>query len=234
MARQRTLLLEETFIQPKVIKFLDAKERRSLSTRRVYSIALAQFQTFLFKKHEGQTLESILQPLVKKKINVYELLDEFVQYLYNLNDGHKLSPKSIRDYAAGISAYLQRYDIDIVPAKFKNQVTLPNNPRRDEEAIDASDIRKILKACNNRRLKAFLLVLASSGLRSMEAITLRNIDFNFDSKPTRVHVRPEFAKTRVERYVWISEEATEAVRQWLEFKYRVRVVKSDTPKKLPN
>ena len=39
---------------------------------------------------------------------------------------------------------------------------------REDEALDASDIRKILLSCNNRRLKAYLLVLASGGMRAIE------------------------------------------------------------------
>jgi hypothetical protein len=36
--------------------------------------------------------------------------------------------------------------------------------REDEEPLDAKDIRKILLACDIRRLKAYLLVLASGGI----------------------------------------------------------------------
>ena len=102
------------------------------------------------------------------------------------------------------------------------------------EPIDANDIRKILKATNNRRLKAYLLVLASSGLRATEAITLRIKDFDFESMPTRIHVRPEFAKTRVERFVYISNEATEAVKQWIDFKYRKRDYEPELRVKSPD
>ena len=52
--------------------------------------------------------------------------------------------------------------------------------------------------------------------------------------PTRVHVRPEFAKTRVERFVYISNEATEAVKQWIDFKYRKRDYESEIRVKSPD
>jgi len=45
---------------------------------------------------------------------------------------------------------------------------MPKSHREDEEPLDASDIRKILLACNNRRLKTYLLVLASGGMRAVE------------------------------------------------------------------
>jgi len=39
-------------------------------------------------------------------------------------------------------------------------------------------------------------------------------------KPTKVHVRPEFAKTKVVRDVYISDEATHYLKEWIKWKYR--------------
>jgi hypothetical protein len=47
------------------------------------------------------------------------------------------------------------------PSKFRRKVKVPKLYREDEEPIDATDIRKVLLNCNNRRLKAYLLILAS-------------------------------------------------------------------------
>jgi integrase len=71
-------------------------------------------------------------------------------------------------YTTAVRSYLSYYDIDIVPSKFKRRVRLPKNHREDEEPLDAADIRRILLACNNRRIKAYLLVLASGGMRTAE------------------------------------------------------------------
>jgi integrase len=50
---------------------------------------------------------------------------------------------------------------------------MPKLSREDEESLDASDIRKILLSCNNRRLKTYLLVLASGGMRAVEGLAIR-------------------------------------------------------------
>jgi integrase len=115
---------------------------------------------------------------------------------------------------------LAYYDIDLVPSKFKRKVKIPKHYREDELAIDASDIRNILPSCNNRRLKAYLLVLASGGMRAVEALSLRNADIDYSSHPTKVDIRKEFAKTGIARDIYISEEATRFLKQWLEWKYR--------------
>ena len=229
------LLIEQTLSQPKVNEFLDSYAMNSSSTKIIYGIGLSHFETFLHEKYQGKhTLTTIIQALIDKEIDVYALLNQFIQHLFKLNGERKLSQSSINNYLASVRSYLQNYDIEISTWRFKHKVRIPKTPKVDEEPIDASDIRKILKATNNRRLKAYLLVLASSGLRATEAITLRIKDFDFESIPTRLHVRPEFAKTRVERFVYISNEATEAVKQWIDFKYRKRDYESKLRVKSPD
>ena len=46
------------------------------------------------------------------------------------------------------------------------------------------------------------------------------------SAPTKIHIRKEYAKTRVSRDIYISDEATSYLNQWIEWKYRD---KSDEP-----
>ena len=228
------LLLDQTVSQSKVSEFLDSYEMNSGSTKKIYRIGLAHFETFLHIQYRGKhTLTTILEALIAKEIDVYSLLNQFIQDMIKLNGERKLSYSSINNYLASVRSYLQNYDIEISTWRFKHKVRIPKTPKSEEEPIDASDIRKILKATNNRRLKAYLLVLASSGLRATEAITLRIKDLDFDSRPTRIHVRPEFAKTRVERFVYISNEATEAVKQWIDFKYRKRDYESKLRVKSP-
>ena len=216
-------------------EFLDSYAMNSFSTKKIYGIGLSHFETFLHEKYlRKHTLTTIIQALNDKEIDVYSLLNQFIQHLFKLNGERKLSQSSINNYLASVRSYLQNYDIEISTWKFKHKVRIPKTPQGEEQPIDASDIRKILKATNNRRLKAYLLVLASSGLRATEAITLRIKDFDFESIPTRIHVRPEFAKTRVERFVYISNEATEAVKQWIDFKYRKRDYESELRVKSPD
>jgi integrase len=73
---------------------------------------------------------------------------------------------------------------------------MPKLYREDEEAIDAKDIRKILLSCNNRRLKAYLLILASGAMRAVEALAIRLKDIDFSTSPTKIHIRKEYAKTK--------------------------------------
>jgi integrase-like protein len=91
----------------------------------------------------------------------------------------------------------------------------------EEEPIDVKDIRNILLNCHNRRLKAYLLVLASSGTRAVETCAIRLRDIDLSTRPTKIHIRKEYAKTRVGRDIYISDEATKYLKDWIFFKYRI-------------
>ncbi len=214
----KSILIQE---QSKVLDFLNSVARNSERTKELYGYGLAHFQTFLSNddRYSKYTVDNILNPVFNNQINVYTLMDNFVSHLISKHET-KLSPSTVSSYVGALRSYFQYHDIDIVSVKFKRRVKLPKNYKEDEEPIDASDIRKILLSCNNRRLKAYLLVLASGGMRTIEAIAIRNSDIDFSVSPTKIHIRSEYAKTKVSRDIYISDEATKFLKEWLDFKYR--------------
>jgi integrase len=197
--------------------FLSSISRNSLKSKLTYQFGLIHFQKFLEQKYPMYNVETILKPLSKNKLDIYVILDEFVSYI--VNPTLKLTSNTIKLYITALKSYLAYYDIDIIPSKFKRKVKMPKMYREDEEPLDASDIRKILLACNNRRLKTYLLVLASGGMRAVEALAIRLKDIDFTVSPTRVHIRKEYSKTKTARDVYISDEATQYLKQWISWKY---------------
>ncbi len=202
---------------PKVQKFLDSKKRGAIYTAVGYKTSLALFQQFLTKDYDDHTLETIVDLLISSKVDVYDLLDHFVSYLQTI----RISPSSIHQYMAGIRSYLLYNDVDIVSSKFKRRVTMSKNVQEEEQALDQDDIRNILLKCNNRRLKAYILVLASSGVRAREACAIRLCDLDFQHNPTRLHVRGEYTKTKVSRDIFISDEAARYLMEWIEYSFKM-------------
>ncbi len=198
--------------------FLLSMLRNSQKSKNVYKYGLAHFQKFLTQNYPHHNIESILRALLSNEVNVYVMLDGFISYI--IDPKLDLTSKSIQTYVASIRSYLAYHDVDVIPSKFKRKVKMPKMYREDEEPLDASDIRKILLACNNRRLKTYMLVLASGGFRANEALVMRLKDVDFTLKPTKVHVRPEFAKKKVARDVYISDEATHYLKEWIKWKHR--------------
>jgi integrase len=215
LATSRYRQIEEI---PKVKTFLESISRNSKHSKKVYQVGLLYFNNFLISKKycSNYTIDTILKPLTNNDINLYELFDGFVSSL--LSSG--LSVSSIRLYVAALRSYFAYYDIDVIPSKFKRKVKMPKLYREDEEPLDSKDIRKILLSCNNRRLKPYLLLLASGGMRAVEGLAIRLQDIDFSVNPTKIHIRKEYAKTKVARDIYISDEATQYLKQWIDWKYR--------------
>lgn len=223
MQRQRTLEIVGTKYV-KVNEFLNSKGSNSEQTKRVYGFALSYFQTFLTSEYENKfDIEAILKSLYERQIDVYTLLGKFVAYLRKrqdkFNSNTKLSERSIWLYIAGVRSYLQFHDIDISSGKFQNKVTMPKKHKRRKEPLNSEKIRSILLSCTNTRLRIFLLVIASSGMRANEVLSLRNSDVDFSQSPTRIHIMAENTKTRQERDIYISDEASNELKKCIESKY---------------
>jgi len=214
LKRKPTLEIVDKY--DKVNEFLNSISRRSIQTKKVYHFALSHFQTFLIdSEYKKYNIETILRELIGRDIDVYTLLNKFVGYLMARDT--KLSFGSISLYLAGVRSYLEDNRIEISSKILKKTVKLPRKYERneDEGAIDEKDIRTILLACTNTTLKAFLLVLACTGLRANEALCLRNRDIDFDVSPTKVHIRAETTKTGKARDVYISDECTKELKKFI-------------------
>jgi integrase len=219
-----------------VAEFLRSKSRRSARTAIGFSYPLDYLNEFIQQKYNGYDIQTILPELKSHDMthfDVYKLLNSFVGYLQNeTKNGSRLAPKSLINYIIAARSYFQYNDIEISPAKFKHKVSLPVLYNEDHDAIDADDIKNILHHCDNKRLKTYILVLASGGMRAIEALAMRECDVDFTgidfadpndtAGPATVRIRKEFAKTRTERHIFISNEAARYLHDWLEWKYRDR------------
>jgi integrase len=194
---------------PPVKQFLGAIT--TSNTKKAYLTALVHFSNVL----SPDTVETILQSIGAGKKNVYVVLDSYVQYLRN-----KGLFGSLQLNVAAAKSYLGYYGIDIVSTRFKKRVKLPKQRKEKPQAIDASDIRKILLKCNNRRLVAYILLLASGGMREIEAAAIRIKDIDSTVIPTKIHISAKYAKTGIARDIYISDEATKYLKDLIEWKYR--------------
>jgi hypothetical protein len=121
----------------KVQTFLKSVSRNSERSAAVYEAGIIYFYSFL-TQGLNHSVETILDPLGRSEINVYELFDGFVAFL--MSSG--LSIPSIRLYVSAIRSYLAYHDIDVIPSKFKRKVRMPRLYREDEQPLDAQDVRK--------------------------------------------------------------------------------------------
>jgi integrase len=195
----------------KVKAFLDNYDAKK--TRVNYRSSLIKFNSYLESKF-GYNCDTVIN-LMPKKLNPYDLIRGFVPYLSSVREG--ITPNTINLYVAAIRSYFEFHDVDT--HKFKRKVRLPKIVIEKEQAIDKKDLYQMLISCHNKRLKAFILLLISSGLRAdSEACTLRNKDINFDVDPTELHIRGIFTKTKATRTAYITPEAKKFLLEFIAFR----------------
>jgi integrase len=202
----------------KVDVFLDTKGRESKNIRNSYHTALGHLSKFISTKYSKYDVETIVKPLISNEIDLYKFLDGLVSF----ESKRGLAVKTRIIHLGAVKSFLAYHDIDIIPSKFKNRVTPPRLYREDEEAQSVEDIRKIFLACNKRRLKPYLLLLKSSGPRAFEGLSIILKEVDFSTSPVKIHIRKQYSKTKVARDSFITDEAAECLKQWIEWKYRDR------------
>jgi len=146
------------------------------------------------------------------KINVYELLDQFVSYLSN----QKVNPLSLKVYVSVVRSFLEFQDVDIVPSKFRRRVKVPRYYPDQEEPLSLTDIRTLLEYNSNHRLRTYILLLVSTGLRAVEAASLRLQEVDFTVSPTRITIGRQNSKTKRGRIIYCSDEATTHLRKLIQ------------------
>lgn len=184
----------------------------------VYRDHVKAFEAFTLSKY-NLGLDDLLVSVKEGKYNIYGVLSDFTFYLQN-EYRNKLSTNTLRIRVRVVKNFIEYCDVDISDAKFRLKVRLPKGIRNNKEAIDKDDIRDILNSCSDIRLKTFVMLLAGTGCRAVEALSIRNKDLDLTSNPTKVNLRAEYTKTRQDRSVFLTKEMVIQLRRWLDFKYR--------------
>jgi integrase len=194
-------------IEAQLERFLEKISRKgSKKTRDSYFNSLLIFCSWMQK-----TPNEIVEVFRSGKMNVYEVLDNYVGWLMKQN----LAPHSIKNYLTAVKRFLRMYDVEIINEKLKDKVDLPRMHRIVEDRAPTSE--ELAKACmhTNTRGKAFITMLASSGMRIGELLALKVKDVDFSKHPTTIRLRPETAKGKQKRICFISDEATEWLKKHL-------------------
>lgn len=162
-----------------------------------------------FDKVFGESAEVSIEKVKRGTLDVYSLFDRFAAEL----DKAGLSPHSIRGYVNRVMQYFAYNDVVLDKSVFRVKVGLPKVEEPDDRAPTIEELRQILSG-GKLRTKAFILVLASSGMRLGEAIELKVKDLDLNSKPVKVSLSSKVAsKTGESRITCISDEAAEYLRK---------------------
>ena len=105
--------------------------------------------------------------------------------------------------------------IDVFAEKCKQRVKVPKIKRLKKEALTKEILIKLLHNLDPKLQSAVLLAL-SSGLRVGEISGLTLSDIEFNAEPVKINVRAETSKSGEDRETYISKEASEALRDYLQ------------------
>ena len=128
----------------------------------------------------------------------------------------KKSPKTIQLYFSWIKLYLRSvHGIKIASEDVKDLITFPNQPKYQREPLTLKQLKAIMENSSARR-RCLYYILVSSGMRVGEALTLTKRNLYMDENPVRVKLYAENTKTNEERETYISSEAVEKLKPFIE------------------
>jgi len=183
---------------------------RSEQTWQTYRIAVEQFAEVL-----GMSATDIVTA-VQSGHDPYALIDTFVGDLLSRDR----SPQTIKVYVAGVKKFFEANGIYIHPKELKAKVEMPTPKSRSHDRIPTEEELKLVFNVLDLRGRALMALLVSSGMRIGAAIKITLRDIHFDEQITWINLRAAYTKGKTPRIVFISDEATAVLQQYIESEKR--------------
>ncbi|MFL6382436.1 MAG: tyrosine-type recombinase/integrase [Nitrososphaeraceae archaeon] len=202
-------------------KYIKSISIMSKSTANEYWKRLSNFQMFIGNEYRISSTDDLIVEIRKGILDVYDILNGYSAYL---QQNYTVSALTLKLRVVTVKNFFEYYDVDISPRKFKLKVKLPRIIKRSKEALSKEDVIGILNACSDIKLKTYVMLLAATGMRATEALSIRIRDLDLTSNPAKVFVRGEYTKTKTDRTVFLTEEISQQLTSWLNYKYRTRRV----------
>ncbi|MGH9974841.1 MAG: tyrosine-type recombinase/integrase [Nitrososphaeraceae archaeon] len=190
------------------------------TTAHEYLMRLNNFRNFVLASYNGKfTVDEFVSKVREGSEDPYTIIRNYAAFQQRNNN---ISNSTLKFRVVTLKNFLEFYDVDISPRKFKLKVKLPKVVRKTKEALSKEDVIDILNTCSDIRLKTYLMLLASTGMRPVEALSIRVKDLGLKSNPSRLFVRGEYTKTRSDRTIFLTQELDNQLSSWLSYRYRRR------------
>jgi len=204
----------------KLTDFLDSYN--SEETKRNYGSAIRTFLSFkygfiLYKVHvppamlekQREDAEQLVEKYfiennVDNEDDQKKIIDDFKKY--TSWTAERYSPKTCQYYHAALKQFFEYQGVDI-KAKDRKEIKRrikKGGPETRDVLVTKEDIRKILMH-SPLKLQALILLIATSGLRINEALTLELEDIELHDEDGQIFVRSENAKNKYSRQTFCSK-----------------------------
>jgi len=222
--RKKTVKSEEELIKSKIEGldfksiFLAKKFRRSqsYSTKHGYGFAIDRFIEFSRVQY-NLNLEQMIQAIKTEKLDPLDALDDYYTFLsdYKRPKGKTgFASSSIKTYTTIAKEFLNSNGIKIYNEEVRQRLRLPQKDDRYEEGLTKEVINRVIRA-SSLKLATAVLLACSSSMRLGEIAQLKLSDIDFETNPITITVRKETTKTRQQRFVHSSTEATSSLKDYL-------------------
>ena len=125
--------------------------------------------------------------------------------------------KTRTGYVKSTMGYLEANDVAFKKSWKNNIVGKDTSAVSEEHVPTPQELEKILSFMNLLG-RAITLVSCSSGLRIGELLQIRESNVDFKRTPVLVTVPAQYAKGKMKRVTFISQEATKELQKWLDYK----------------
>lgn len=188
-------------------------QSHSLASVKAYRIGIIGtkngFRIFLKEKYNCDEIQLAIR-IQNKELDVYNILNEYVIFL----DKKGIKPKTIRLWFTIVKGYLTHLQVDVFSEKCKQKVKLPKVRRVKKEALTKEILVRLLRNLDAKVASA-VLVAISSGMRVGEIAGLTLADIEFNREPVKINIRAETSKSREDRETYITNEAANALKDYL-------------------
>lgn len=192
---------------------------RNDNTRWGYQSVLHIFVEFIYKiERKGNRITNEEKAHFSELINRYftenrDYYDDILKFAASLNDK---PPKTAKAYIIGVKEFFAFNGTELTQRQWKTiTLKLPKGGARTiEKDMENTIISQILQHTDLKG-KALILILASSGMRLNEALSITISDIDLKANPAMITIRGEYTKTGDYRFTFISREAIEALTEWL-------------------
>lgn len=199
---------EKKFVRHKIIEDYLKLQIPNEGTRYQYRSHLNKFFRFLEKDPETYFSKT-------KVIKDYQ--NDVLEYWQYMMKKH--NAKSIPPQLSTIRNFLDEYEISFREKFWKNIAKrgLGNDSVREDRIPTLKELQTIL---NYGEIvdRAYCLVMCSSGIRESELCKVTMDDIDFESDPVMIKISAKIAKNKKKRITFMSDEARDAVLDWMRFR----------------
>jgi len=188
----------------------------SKKSKAAAELALKTFGKFLVEKYPGLEESKMIEDLKtiqhdkENYTKLYHFLNSFVQFMISKGN----ASRTIQLNLAMLKSFFRFNGIRIYNEDSKQFINIPKIIKERKVPITHAILAQLVKYANPE-YGAFILFLASSGMRLGEGLGIRISDLDLSTNPVTIKVRAEIAKTREERITFITRETYESIKPLL-------------------